>query len=764
MKRKQRKTENQIPVRHPDRLVFPSVKFTRSEIIEYYRRIAPIILPHLRDRPVTLKRYPDHIHGDAFYEKDAPAFTPKWVKTFPVWRRSGESQIHYIVVNDLQTLIWCASVGTIEFHTFLCRVPDIDRPASIVFDLDPGEGVNILACARVAIILRDLVQQWGLASIVKVSGSKGLQVYIPLNSDVTYAETQPFAHAVAELLASRNPKLITSQMEKTQRRGKVFIDWSQNADYKTTVCAYSIRAKRHHPYVSCPLTWDELERAIVANHADELQFLPSQVLERTASSGDLFEPLLKLHQELPDAARVATKRTRSPSLTRVRHSEEATRRESVQGGRRSFTYDKSSTPLLSINIGDESHTWRFNEPIRERRRNVAHTVDAGFKKTSTAVTGTCEVIDGSYRAGHLDLYFETDDPLLCGEWIFEQAGSEWVFVRANSDEHQVAVPTIKSFEDEPKLAAGKLAAKERAETVEFVQPMECRLAAAVPEGDQWAYELKLDGYRAIAVVRDGRANLYSRQGTLLNHRFRGIVAALAESVPFSCVLDGEIVALNEKGRPSFQLLQNSRSGRAPIIYYLFDVLQRDSIVLRNEPLRMRKQVLDELAQGFKDPIRLSELLPGRGRDILDEIRRLGLEGVIAKNLGSRYEAGKRSGSWIKVRANEREEFVIGGFLPGKSLEAILIGRAENGGLVFIKRVRNGFTPELRSELTRKLKPLITKDCPFANLPETDHRRSAITSAEMHRYVWVKPELRCEVEFAEWTSAGRLRHAAFRQLL
>src|SRR5215217_4589338 len=249
-----RKTEQvtvgrrRIEVSNLDKLLYPGTKFTKANVIDYYIKISRYLLPHLKNRPVTLLRFPEGVFEESFYEKDAPAFTPAWVKTVPVPRRETPGpDIQYILINDLPTLVWLANLACLEIHPFLHLASRLDRPTSIVFDCDPGEGANILDCARVGLMLRDVLQELGLDSFVKVSGSKGLQVYVPLNSSATYDETQPFAKALAEILAQREPKLIVSEMPKRLRTRKVFIDWSQNAEYKTTVGVYSLRAKRERP-------------------------------------------------------------------------------------------------------------------------------------------------------------------------------------------------------------------------------------------------------------------------------------------------------------------------------------------------------------------------------------------------------------------------------------------------------------------------------------------------------------------------------------
>src|SRR5262245_2365898 len=206
-----------IAVTNLDKELYPGGHYTKGEIINYYVRVAPFLLPHIKDRPVTLKRFPNGVSGEFFYEKDAPSFTPDWVQTFPVPRRTGPGgEIQYILINDLPTLVWSANLANLEIHPFLHRVPDIDRPTMIVFDLDPGEGADVVTCARVAIISRDLLREFGLKSFAKVSGSKGIQLYVPLNTPTSYSETGPFAKAIAELLEQRNPDLVLSDMSKSR--------------------------------------------------------------------------------------------------------------------------------------------------------------------------------------------------------------------------------------------------------------------------------------------------------------------------------------------------------------------------------------------------------------------------------------------------------------------------------------------------------------------------------------------------------------------
>lgn len=292
-----------VGVSNLDKVLYPKVKFTKGRVIDYYVKISPVLLPHLQKRPITLKRYPDGVDGFHFYEKQCPPHRPKWVRTATVPKSDG-SDIHYCVMNELPALVWAANLADLELHTFLHRVPALQRPTSLVFDLDPGAPADVLDCGRVALGLRKLFQGLGLESFVKTSGSKGLQLYVPLNTATHYDKTKAFARAVAERLERAQPKRVVASMRKSERRGRVFIDWSQNDDHKTTINVYSLRAK-DQPTVSTPLTWDELAKAVNAGRAERLVFDADAVLKRVKRDGDLFAPVLKLKQKLPSLKALA---------------------------------------------------------------------------------------------------------------------------------------------------------------------------------------------------------------------------------------------------------------------------------------------------------------------------------------------------------------------------------------------------------------------------------------------------------------------------
>lgn len=328
-----------------DKVMYPEVGFTKGQVMDYYARIAPVLLPHLRGRPLTLKRYPNGVTGMHFYEKNCPEHRPEWVQVAPIWSPGNNKWMNYCLAQDLPTLIWAANLADIELHTSLSMSKDMMRPTFIVFDLDPGAPADIVQCCRVGLWVREVFGRFGLESFAKTSGSKGLQIYVPLNTPVTYDETKPFAHELARVLERQHSELVVSDMKKTLRVGKIFVDWSQNDDYKTTVCAYSLRAKSR-PTVSTPVHWEEVERCLKKEDASLLTFSSDDVLARVEKFGDIFAPVLKIRQKLPKLEELtalappaagAVRAPVSTKLNRTRSAKERSQAMSKPGARKRKT-------------------------------------------------------------------------------------------------------------------------------------------------------------------------------------------------------------------------------------------------------------------------------------------------------------------------------------------------------------------------------------------------------------------------------------------
>jgi bifunctional non-homologous end joining protein LigD len=288
----------QLKLSNLDKVLYPATGFTKGQVIDYYARIGPVLVPHLEGRPLTLKRYPNGVDSEFFFEKNATVHRPEWVKTTPIWSEGNRRTVNYILADDLSTVVWMANLAAIELHPSLSLAKKIDCPTMLVFDLDPGPPANIVQCAQVAMWLREIFEHFGLQSFPKTSGSKGMQIYVPLNTPTSYDATKPFANALARLLEDQHRELVVSDMKKELRKGKVFVDWSQNDQHKTTIAVYSLRA-RERPTVSTPVKWEEVEQLLRTKNPELLVFEAGQVLKRVDKMGDLFEPLLHLKQKLP---------------------------------------------------------------------------------------------------------------------------------------------------------------------------------------------------------------------------------------------------------------------------------------------------------------------------------------------------------------------------------------------------------------------------------------------------------------------------------
>ncbi len=288
----------QLQLSNLEKVLYPEAGFSKGQVIDYYVRIAPALLPHLHDRPLTMKRYPNGVSGQFFYEKNCPSHRPEWVQTASVWSEGNKRIMKYCLVQDLPTLVWAANLADIELHTSLSLGHDILQPTMLVFDLDPGAPANIVQCCQVGLWVREIFEHFGLKCFAKTSGSKGLQVYVPLNTPAGYEQTKAVAHAIARHLEDEHRELVVSDMKKALRVNKVLVDWSQNDDHKTTICVYSLRA-RERPTVSTPVEWAEVERCLEKKDPGLLVFDSNDVLKRVEAKGDLFELVLKLKQKLP---------------------------------------------------------------------------------------------------------------------------------------------------------------------------------------------------------------------------------------------------------------------------------------------------------------------------------------------------------------------------------------------------------------------------------------------------------------------------------
>ncbi|HEV3410464.1 MAG TPA: non-homologous end-joining DNA ligase, partial [Chthoniobacterales bacterium] len=564
-------------------------------------------------------------------------------------------------------------------------------------------------------------------------------------------------------------------------------------------------------------------------------------IKRIKKEGDLFEPVLKLKQQLPAAFTKALSTGPPVKLSRWPRNEKKSTRPNDKSlreyaAKREFSQtpepaarapakedEKQKEPhrfVIHKHAASHLHydfrlemqgvlrSWAVPKgpPTELRESRLAmqtedHPLEYGdFEGTippGNYGAGTVMLWDqgvyadisgndaAAFWAGKMHIVMQGEK--LKGEWILvkdkrEPESNKWLLIKAGEslkpilpkqdDKSVVSGRTMAQIakandaqwqSDRPAKGQKRNALRSHALVApKFVEPMKAQPVTKLPTEGEWTYEIKFDGYRCIVIRAGDEVKLFSRNKNVLNTRFPNVVEALG-GYRGDFAIDGEIVALDEQGRPSFQLLQNNQTRPLPVFFYAFDLLNRDGEELLLEPIERRREVLHALLGEPADPIRLSPLLTAPAGQVLNAVRKLGLEGVVGKRAGSIYEPGERSGAWIKQRTNAEQEFVIGGFKPGThGFDSLLVGVYEGRQLMFVARVKNGFVPRLREEVFAKFKGLQTDKCPFVNLPEKKgvRRGEALTAEKMKEYRWLKPKLVCQVSFVEWTDAGNLRHANF----
>ncbi len=506
---------------------------------------------------------------------------------------------------------------------------------------------------------------------------------------------------------------------------------------------------------------------------------PASALRRLEKVGDLFAPVLRLRQNLPAPNASPTQTTRRFVIQK--HAAKQLHydfRLEMNGALKSWAVPKGLPYAVEdrrLAMETEDHPLDYIA--------FEGTIPAGQYGSGTVMvwdTGTYRVVDGNYHSGKFR--FALDGAKLRGEWMIVRGRDKkrWFLSKAAGElkplsarkenasaisgrtMEQIAAANDTQWHSNRTEIADLDLDKLPAWDGDFIEPMQARLAEELPEGEGWLYEIKLDGYRALAVRKGARTDLLSRRNNNLNERFPGIVEAV-RSLEDGVVLDGEVTALDPEGRPSFSLLQNHKSGKHPIVYYAFDILAYRGRSLTGEPLTLRRRVLELVLKNAPQPVRLSAVLNATPDRLIEAAREQKLEGLMAKRAGGVYEAGKRTGSWVKLKINRGQELVIGGYKPAKgTFENLAVGYYENGKLLFIGKLKNGFVSETRREVAHQFIGIETEVCPFANLPEpkSARRGEALTSDAMKKYRWLEPKLVAQVEFTEWTEANHLRHSRF----
>ncbi|GAA1435675.1 ATP-dependent DNA ligase [Microlunatus lacustris] len=791
------------------KVLYPETGTTKGEVLDYYARVGAVMLPHLRQRPATRKRWPDGVgddvrRGTVFFAKDLGAGTPDWVRRYPIQHRDHDND--YPVVDDLATLTWLAQLAALEIHVPQWRFAEdgtAQNPDRLVLDLDPGEGVTLADCAEIARQAREILQGIGHDPIPVTSGSKGIHLYAPLDGHQTPEQATALARELALALEAAQPDRVISSMKRSERDGKVFVDWSQNNGNKTTISPYSLRG-RAHPTVAAPRTWVELDDPGLR----QLEY--PEVLERIATDGDLLAPLLGA--EVPGPDRLSTYRSMrdahktpepvptstpaarppaegAPTFVVQEHHARALHydfRLEHDGVLVSWAVPKAPPTDPKVNhlaVQTEDHPLEYGSfegsiPRGEYGGGQVRIWDAGTyrlhkwrddKEVIVTCTGRPDGGLGGVRKFAL---IHTGGP--------GRAARNWLMHLMETDPEDLP-PAPGDLPPAPGVAPGGAPATDRrrpaapAQDSGFparVEPMLAQLTVAETFGPEegWAFEMKWDGVRVLAYLADGRVELRSRRGRDDTAAYADVAAALTAVPARSAVLDGEVVVLDADGKPSFGLLQSRinltkaadiqrLSASHPAQLMLFDVLELDGQSLLDLTYDERRAVLEELVHpGPGSRLQVPPVFDGDLEAAMETSQRFGLEGVVAKRRSSRYLPGGRADAWRKIKHSKTQEVVVGGWRPGQGRRAggigsLLMGVPTEDGLHYVGRVGSGLNDRQLDDVQAALTPLARPTSPFSDVPREDARDAS----------WVEPVLVAEVSYGELTGPGRMRHPVWRGL-
>ncbi|MDY6999947.1 MAG: ATP-dependent DNA ligase [Actinomycetota bacterium] len=739
-----------VTLTNPDKVLYPATGTTKAEVFEYYVAISDVMVAHIAGRPVTRKRWPNGVEEPAFFEKQLASSAPDWLDRGSVAHKSGTTT--YPIIDTREGLAWIAQQAALEVHVPQWRFTgpaDAREPGPatrIVFDLDPGEGTDMGLLCQVAVEVRDLIDDIGLTTFPLTSGSKGLHLYVPLADPISSRGASVLAKRVAQQLEQTMPKQVTATMTKSLRHGKVFVDWSQNNANKTTIAPYSLRG-RDHPTVAAPRTWDELD-------GPELRHLTfAEVLDRVQRDGDL---LAELDEPAPPDRLTTYRGMRDSAKT----PEPIPSAAPASGGNDRFVIQEHHARRLHYDFRLERDgvlvSWAVpkNLPGSPAVNHLAvHTEDHPIEY----LTFAGKIPKGEYGGGEVHIWdtgtYDTekfrdnppDGPDKGGE----------VIVTLHGEKIEGRYALIQT--DGKNWLAHRMKEQNRP-TFDDLAPMLATEGSVdrITKG-QWAFEGKWDGYRLLVEADHGRLALRSRRGRDVTDEYPQLQALAADLADHQVVLDGEAVALDESGVPSFREMQN-RARSTRLEFWAFDILHLDGRSLLRAKYSDRRRVLEALAAGggviVPDPIDADD-----GPAALEIARSRRWEGVVAKRRDSTYQPGRRSSSWIKAKLWNTQEVVIGGWRAGNGgrssgIGALLIGVPGVDGLQFAGRVGTGFTDRELAALKQMLAPLHSDRSPFAE---------SLSKQDAQGATFVRPELVGEVRYSERTTENRLRQPSWRGL-
>lgn len=752
------------------KVFWPDEGYTKGDLLAYYWNAAPHLLPYLAGRPLTLKRMPNGIAGDHFYEKNAASHTPAWVPRCPVEDEESGKRIDYLSVADEASLLYVANLGAIEFHPLHSRCDTPELPDYLFFDLDPFPPITFGEVRAVAQHVRAALDALGLPSYPKTSGATGMQIYVGIERGPSYEQVRELVGRIGRMILKADPERVTMEWDVSKRSGKVFIDHNMNRRGANIAAVYSVRPEPGAT-VSMPVSWDEVDEGVEPG-----DFTIVNAHERIPEADALFRPVLEEPIDLrPALEAVGVPAEVAPPAedTEARLAKYAAMRDftktsepppaPVAGNDHTFVIQKHDATRLHYDLrlerGGTMVSWAVPKGlplVPNERRLAVHTEDHPISYNEFEGW----IPEGEYGAGEVRIFDRGTYETL--EWTEGK-----VSFRLHGARHRGEYHLVKTDRDWIVFLAKGSTAPQPEPPPAFT-PMLAELWPEPFDDDRWRFEPKLDGVRTLAYVWTHETKLVSRRGRDQTAQYPEL-ASLARFVNAAqAVIDGEIVALDEDGRPSFERLQErinlqapgdieKARRRIPVQLFAFDLLWLDDRDLTREPLEERRRLLENVVTQT-GPMGLTLTLDGEGTKLFEATKERGYEGVVAKRLGSAYAAGRRSKDWRKVKAVTRQDCVILGWTPGEgtrsaSFGALLVGAQHEGELRWIGQVGTGFTQAFLDTLLPRLRELEVDEPP---IDDPTLRRSKGAR-------WIRPELVCEVEYLQITKAGKLRAPSFKGL-
>ena len=754
--------KRQIELSNLNKVLYPEDHIIKAQLIEYYLKIAPTILAHVKGRPLSLVRYPDGIHGESFFQKNRPDWAPDWLEHVTL----GEEKKDYVIATEEASLVWLANLACIELHQMHSRAPHFDKADYIVYDFDPPENFRFPQVAELALDFKEHLEGFGYHPFVKTTGRKGLHVVTPIEPKWDFHTTFETAKAIAQPFVDARGTLLTLQIKKDYRKGKVLLDIYRNRQSQTIVSAYSVRGLPGAT-VSTPLRWDELP-SIESPKVFNLLTIP----ERVVQNGDPWEAIAAYATPIHTERKVT-----KPIKKSLKPARSYKTPEQLESYSKKRSFEKTSEPPPTQITGEGNafvvhrhHASRLHYDLRLEKAGVLKSwaVPKGLPPRPGIMRLAVSVEDhpleyvqfegaipqGQYGGGMMwkfaqgryeitkekknGFYFRLQSRELNGEYrIHHTKENQWLLERVDT-------PQTDWLHDP-------------------IQPMLARSAVKPPTSQDYVYEVKWDGIRAMISLDEGQIKIHGRNRTDLTKQFPELIVPEQAFRAASGLFDGEIVCLEADGKPHFRnvihrMQQTSEGGierakaKHPAVCYLFDCLYLDGRLIVNEPLSRRREWLEDAIK--KDSTyRVSQIVE-EGIPFFEAVKEMGLEGIMAKQRSSTYLAGKRSESWLKIKARQTMECTIIGYTHGKGDRQALFGAlhlapANGGEFKYLGKVGTGFDEEVFKEVFQALEKLKTIDRPVKEKP-LDNARS----------VWVEPKLMCEVEFASITPDGLLREPVF----